>query len=209
MGKGELIWVSSSDERHAAVETVASMLGLKTGRHLRQWQPELVTPRPGRKLVVIHQMKDVRESLSILPLGEADVCHLAMTPNVSMEEEVLLLLGGFNGVLLREAEPEDIIRAFRRVLADNLAFSGIALSHYILRHARNTVSEAKMKIMLSTTRKEQEVLALVCQGLSNDEVAEQLSVSINTVKMHLQNIYKKTNLKGRRQLLAAYAGIQV
>ena len=37
-----------------------------------------------------------------------------------------------------------------------------------------------------------------------DKIAKALNVSLNTVKMHLQNIYRKNNLKGRIQLMSSY-----
>jgi DNA-binding NarL/FixJ family response regulator len=50
------------------------------------------------------------------------------------------------------------------------------------------------------TKEEQQVLTLICQGLSNEQIAANLSISINTVKMHIQNIFKKTNVSSRGQL---------
>jgi len=58
------------------------------------------------------------------------------------------------------------------------------------------------------TRSEREVLSLVAQGLRNREVANQLFVSVNTVKTHLQHIFKKLGVSNRREAAQAYHSIR-
>ena len=50
------------------------------------------------------------------------------------------------------------------------------------------------------SQREAEIINLICQGLSNKEIEKKLYISIRTVKDHIYNIYKKTNLKNRVQL---------
>jgi DNA-binding NarL/FixJ family response regulator len=52
------------------------------------------------------------------------------------------------------------------------------------------------------TRREREVLTLIATGLSNPEIAAQLSVSLNTVERHTVNIYRKLRLRGRAEAVA-------
>jgi DNA-binding CsgD family transcriptional regulator len=54
------------------------------------------------------------------------------------------------------------------------------------------------------TEREQEILRLVAQGLANKEIAYRLGISQNTVKVHLRNIFSKTNLQSRTEA-AMYA----
>ncbi len=54
------------------------------------------------------------------------------------------------------------------------------------------------------TDREQEILRLVAQGLANKEIAYRLGISQNTVKVHLRNIFSKTNLQSRTEA-AMYA----
>lgn len=51
------------------------------------------------------------------------------------------------------------------------------------------------------TRRELEILALIVEGLSSKEVAEQLFVSKRTVDFHLDNIYEKLQVSNRMQAL--------
>ena len=51
----------------------------------------------------------------------------------------------------------------------------------------------------SLTRREWEVLELVAEGKSNQEVAELLCISVNTVEQHLKHIFAKLRVKNRTQ----------
>ena len=55
----------------------------------------------------------------------------------------------------------------------------------------------------SLTRREIEIIKLVAEGLRNKEVAERLSISEGTVKIHLHHIYDKLGVDGRLELLLA------
>ncbi|MEK7777004.1 MAG: response regulator transcription factor [Chloroflexota bacterium] len=50
--------------------------------------------------------------------------------------------------------------------------------------------------------REQDVLTLVAQGLTNKEVADRLYISENTVKYHMKNILDKLHLQNRAQVIA-------
>ncbi len=50
------------------------------------------------------------------------------------------------------------------------------------------------------TNREFEILKLICEGLSNEEIAKKLFISKNTVKTHLRNIYEKLNVKNRLEI---------
>ena len=54
--------------------------------------------------------------------------------------------------------------------------------------------------MYNLTEREKQVALLIREGLSNKEIAENLYISIHTVKAELEHIYEKLNLKNRVQL---------
>ena len=60
--------------------------------------------------------------------------------------------------------------------------------------------EQRAEILEGLTKREREVLRLVCTGLSNQQIADQLVITEHTVKLHIGNILKKTGLTNRTQL---------
>ena len=51
------------------------------------------------------------------------------------------------------------------------------------------------------TERELEVLRLLAAGLSNPEIANELVVSLNTVKTQVQSVYRKLNVSGRKEAI--------
>lgn len=66
---------------------------------------------------------------------------------------------------------------------------------------------AKAAETYELTKRETEILQLLCRGLSNNEICDALSVSLSTVKKHVYNLYLKTSVSSRTQLVnLIYAG---
>ena len=59
------------------------------------------------------------------------------------------------------------------------------------------------------TPQEQRVLRLLTEGLSNQEIAQELIVSLNTVKTHVKNLYSKLRVKSRTQASALARDLQL
>lgn len=55
--------------------------------------------------------------------------------------------------------------------------------------------------MESLTDREEKVLRLLTQGLGNKEIAVRLDISVNTVKTHLKNVFKKLGVKSRLEVM--------
>ncbi|MCK7539199.1 MAG: helix-turn-helix transcriptional regulator [Marinilabiliales bacterium] len=55
--------------------------------------------------------------------------------------------------------------------------------------------------------READIIAEICNGLSNQEIADKLFISLQTVKDHTSRIYSKTNVRNRMQLMAMVQGL--
>ncbi len=64
--------------------------------------------------------------------------------------------------------------------------------------------EENRKLVRQLTPTEQKVASLLCEGLTYQQIADQLVVSYHTVKTHVQNIFTKCNVKNRHQLYLVF-----
>jgi LuxR family maltose regulon positive regulatory protein len=62
---------------------------------------------------------------------------------------------------------------------------------------RSALPQDSQPLIEPLSEQEQRVLRLLAAGLSNPEIAEQLVISVNTVKTHVKNIYAKLNVNNR------------
>jgi len=71
----------------------------------------------------------------------------------------------------------------------------------IPRTTENTIPDEKTLLKTGISKREWEVLVLMAEGLSNQEIAERLFVSLNTVKTHSSNLFAKLDVKRRTQAI--------
>lgn len=82
-----------------------------------------------------------------------------------------------------------------------LVAGGIRRSAIIIEVAQPARIASLLMSAYALTEREQEVTRLVLQGSSTAEIAERLKVSAHTVQQHLKNIFEKTNVRSRRELI--------
>ncbi|MGW2272938.1 response regulator [Streptomyces yangpuensis] len=103
---------------------------------------------------------------------------------------------GASGYLLKDAPPEELAAAVRTAAAGQSALApAVALR---LMDRMRTPAEA-------LTKRELEVLQLVADGLSNQQISKQLFLSQATVKSHLVHVYAKLGVESRTAAVAAAA----
>jgi DNA-binding NarL/FixJ family response regulator len=115
------------------------------------------------------------------------------------------LQAGASGFLLKDAPEEQLLAAIRVVNAGGALFSPTVTRRLIDEFARrHEVNERTISIATLTPR-ENEVLLLIAQGMSNAEIAAELVVSEHTAKTHVARILGKLGLRDRAQaVIAAY-----
>jgi DNA-binding NarL/FixJ family response regulator len=104
-----------------------------------------------------------------------------------------LILRGVSGIIPPEADSAILKKAVKVVYAGELWIDGKLLKHIL--YNRGTLEK---KIAL--TKKEKEVVALICNGYRNKDIAQKLDISEQTVKSHCNRIYKKIGVSDRLQL---------
>ncbi len=112
-----------------------------------------------------------------------------------------MLRAGASGYVPKRAAPDELASAIRAVSRGEVflhpSLAGRLVQDYLL---RRDVEEQEPPADDLTPR-EQEVLTLIAEGLSNNEIADQLVISAKTVDRHRENIMRKLNLHNRVDLV--------
>jgi DNA-binding NarL/FixJ family response regulator len=115
-----------------------------------------------------------------------------LADNPSIEECSQLLAFGASACLGKDTQSRDILNAI------HLASRGLR----VIPHAALKQDRAQVAVGHLLTRREAEVLPLLQQGRSNAEIALALQVSVETIRTHASNIYRKLGVSSRRELAA-------
>lgn len=138
-------------------------------------------------------MPDMDVSKAVPHLRElAPACHILLLTAYNDGQTLhAAVASGADGLLLKTAPPDQALQAIRQVMAGQLIFPSAV--------RRWLATPPPPSPFQSLSEREREVLSLVAQGLSNTEVAHRLFISENTVKFHLQSIYRSLNITNRTE----------
>jgi DNA-binding NarL/FixJ family response regulator len=107
------------------------------------------------------------------------------------------LKAGASGFLLKDSRPEDVIRAIRVVAAGEALLSPAVTRRLVDGFVTSHQPPALDTRYQLLTKREQEIVALVAEGLSNQEIADRLFVSFSTAKTHVSHVLTKLDLRDR------------
>ena len=113
------------------------------------------------------------------------------------------LRAGANGYLLKNMAPSELVHAVEQVHA-----GGSPMSMHIARKVVNYFQRIQTpgSDMEKLTRREQEILALLAKGFLYKEIADQLGISLSTVRAHLHTVYEKLHVQSRTEAVVKYLG---
>ena len=124
------------------------------------------------------------------------------------EDEYLVtaLRAGASGFIGKGSEPEDILHAIHAVHAGETLLSPTATRALVSRFVLPIVTEARpsseqIARLDQLTQREREILVLVARGLSNQQIAQQLTISPHTAKTHVTRVMGKAGAHDRAQLV--------
>ena len=110
---------------------------------------------------------------------------------------------GASGYLLKNMPPAELVQAVEQVHA-----GGAPMSMQIARKVVNHFQQIKRPSseMEKLTKREQEILALLAKGYLYKEIADQLGISLSTVRAHLHTVYEKLHVQSRTQAVVKFLG---
>lgn len=128
--------------------------------------------------------------------------HVVILTNYGMDEYVLeALRAGAAGFLVKDIQPEDFVHAVR-VAARGDALLAPTVTRALIDHYVSQPSPANAPLGLAElTNREREAVALVARGMTNDEIAETMVISVLTAKTHINRAMTKLHARDRAQLV--------
>jgi two-component system, NarL family, nitrate/nitrite response regulator NarL len=137
------------------------------------------------------------EVLRELSHDEIPVSTILLTAAIQAFEVTCALQLGARGVVLKESPPELLLRSIRSVSEGEYWVGSDILARFGQLQGRRSSS---------LTSREVEVISAIRAGSSNKEIAAKLSISEETVKRHLSNIYAKLGVSSRLELATLALG---
>ncbi|MYZ16835.1 response regulator transcription factor, partial [Streptomyces sp. SID337] len=133
--------------------------------------------------------------------GLGDV-KVVMLTTFELDEYVFeAIRSGASGFLVKDTEPDELLRAVRAVVEGDALLSPGVTRRLIAEFAARSKEPATAGSLAGLTEREREVMALVGIGLSNGEIARRLVVSPLTAKTHVSRTMVKLNARDRAQLV--------
>ena len=118
-----------------------------------------------------------------------------VSPNLRIHREAVNR--GVRGVFFENEDPHVLTKGVQAILKGELWFSRDILTKCLLETGDTAKLPQDTRPRL--TSREKEILIMVASGRPNNKIAEELCISLHTVKTHIYNIYKKINAPNRFQ----------
>jgi NarL family two-component system response regulator LiaR len=135
------------------------------------------------------------EAIQKIRVEQPDARILMLTSFSEDTEVVAALKAGAMGYLRKDSSADELVQAIRSVAMGQLSLpQDLAQQLLLQRHAKDTTHPDDI-----LTRREQDVLQCLEQGLSNREIAEALSITTATVRTHVSSILRKLGVSNRTQ----------
>lgn len=109
------------------------------------------------------------------------------------------LEAGADGFILKDCEPEELVTAVRRLAGGFGLVDQAVTKRVIAEFARRQAAARDTEALSCLTPREQEIIRLLAQGMSNAEIAAELVVEVSTVKSHLTRLLPKIGARDRVQ----------
>jgi DNA-binding NarL/FixJ family response regulator len=159
--------------------------------------------RPDVALIDIRmpEMDGLEATRRILAAPSAHGCRVLILTTFDLDQYVYAALtAGASGFLLKDVSPEQLVAAVRMVRAGDALLAPSITRRLIQRFAPPPPDRSQAHGNLSDlTPRELEVLQFLAQGLSNAELAQELTLSEATIKTHVARILAKLGLRDRVQ----------
>jgi DNA-binding NarL/FixJ family response regulator len=214
----------NSDEAKKAKMTINVSI-VEDSRGTRESLSELLKRSPGLRCVgaypngeaALRELPDQTPDVVLMDInlpGMSGIECVARLKEKAPKTQVLMLTtyeegdlifeslrAGANGYLLKNMPPSELVNAVEQVHA-----GGSPMSMHIARKVVSHFQQIKQPSseMEKLTKRELEILALLAKGFLYKEIADQLGISLSTVRAHLHTVYEKLHVQSRTEAVVKY-----
>jgi two-component system nitrate/nitrite response regulator NarL len=122
---------------------------------------------------------------------------LLVTAGVDEREVPALIRKGVAGILKKHASPASLVQGIRDAMLGKVSFQ-----QELLQKALENADTDRSNIRpMELTKREKQILSFIFEGFSNKEIANRVQVSESAIKASIQNIFSKTGVRTRSQLV--------
>lgn len=132
-----------------------------------------------------------------------EIAIIVLSSFIDDNRVITAIQAGAMGYVMKDISPRELATAIRTV-ANGAVYLQPQAANSLAQGLRTEANPDRPISLASLTDREYEVLCLVARGLSNQEIADQLCITVKTVKAHVSSILSKLNLESRIQA-ALYA----
>lgn len=131
---------------------------------------------------------------------EVKIIGMGLVPDQS--DILEFVQAGAEGFILKNATMDEVVQTIQEVAGGATVLPPPMIGSLFAQVAEHAVLHGKKKLKLAVrmTKREQEVIALIVEGMSNKEIGERLGIATFTVKSHVHNIMEKLALHSRLQI---------
>jgi RNA polymerase sigma factor (sigma-70 family) len=148
------------------------------------------------------EMDGLQATRAIAAEDELGDVRIVILSTFDLDEYVFEALRvGASGFLVKNTEPEELLQAVRVVAAGDALLSPGVTKRLVAEFAERAKEPSLSPALDALTDREREVMKLVAEGLSNEEIAERLVVSPATAKTHVSRAMVKLGARDRAQLV--------
>lgn len=192
---------------------------VRTGlRMLLEGQPDMkIIGEADSGLQALEKANELKPDVVVMDITLPDISGIEATkrlkeahPNIAVvaltihEDEQYffeMLQAGASGYVPKRAAPEDLITSIRAAFAGEIYIYPSLAKALVADFLGRSAQDNERVSLDGLTSREQEVLGLLAEGLSNDEIGDALQISKHTVARHRENLMRKLELHSRSELV--------
>jgi DNA-binding NarL/FixJ family response regulator len=140
------------------------------------------------------------EVLRTLDRAGTQIATVVLTGSENDSDYTNVVRMGGRGLVLKSDGPQKLFTAVRSVAAGELAFSDELAQRVLSSMSQDNKAQQSASSLARLSERERQIAFCVARGMKNKEISEQLNISENTVKRHLQSIFNKTGSRDRLEL---------